>query len=108
MNPHTHEEIKEWRQDAKAWALEVGQWQEEQARARAALAELEGFLGAHGDQLGGYAAGIEKLGGLVAGDQHHDAAKAAHREAKGLQHSLKAAHHDLMARIGALRPVAAK
>lgn len=105
---NTHEDMKQWRHDAKDWTNEASQWHEEQARAKAALAELQGFLGAHGDQLVSYAASVEKLAGMLDSDQQHDAAKVAHRDAKALQHSLKAEHHDLMARVNALRSLASK
>lgn len=108
MNPHHHDDMKHWRQDSRDWTAEAQRWQVEKTRALTALRELEGFLGAHSDQLDGFVAHLKVLEGTVANDSQHDAARNSHHEAKALHAALKGVHHDLMARTNALREVTAK
>lgn len=103
MNPHNHDDLKHWRQDCKDWMAEAMNWQDEKARALASLRELEGFLGAHGDQLDGLVTRLAALEATVENDSQHDVARNIHHESKALHTAIKGVHHDLMARTNALR-----
>jgi len=107
MNPQEQEDFKHWRQDVKVWKDQAATWRDELALAMASLRELEGFLGAHGNQVEDLIEQVKSVDAAVEG-KHHDAAKAGHHKARALLASLKTDHHALLARVAAVREPAAR